>query len=140
MVRTIAAATAAVLLLSAGAAAAQMRPGQWEVTVATEIPGLPPGMPAPQKTQHCYSEAEARQPERMAQRSQDGCKMIKSQQKGATYEFEMRCTNPAATSRGHYTFAEESYDGVVQMEMQEGDAKMAITTRLQGRRLGDCPR
>ncbi|MGD2081475.1 MAG: DUF3617 domain-containing protein [Chromatiales bacterium] len=123
--------------LTAGASAGpNMRPGLWETTVRTEMPGMPIAVP-PVTTSSCVRETEV-----VPQTEQPGqeCEMTDQSVDGDRVSWQIRCNSQGTTmiGNGEITYAGDTYTGQVRMNMQQGGQSMQMTQSLEGRRLGDC--
>lgn len=128
----------AVLLLPvAQAAEPNFKPGLWEMTIQTEIPGLP--MKPPSETQrHCISKEDLVPPPTSPDKR---CKMTNRSLKGNSLVWDIHCVKGKATMSGHgeMVYAGDSVKGQVDMTMHGGPSgDMKITQLLSGRRVGAC--
>lgn len=132
------------LLAFPAAAVAQspIRPGRWEVAMQMQMPNMPIQMPE-MKTTQCITPEQAKDPSKsLPSGPQNGrgaakndCKVSDYKVSGNTVTWSMACTQPEAlTSTGEMSFSDDSYDGTVKMNMQQG----AMTMKVAGKRLGDC--
>ncbi len=130
------AGTAAVLLglaWAAVAAAQGLQPGLWEITVRMEMPGM---AMAPMTTQQCMRDAR---PE-SAVPQPPNCTLQSQSVSGNTFRWSARCQEGGMvmTGNGEMTMLGSTYDGVLQMTVQEGGERQQMTHRYSGRRIGDC--
>jgi hypothetical protein len=140
-----AATIAAVLGLSAAALAqAPRRDGKWEVTMTMEMPGMPANMP-PIKTTQCITKEQADDPQKIVlQQPQRGnqlsdCKVSDYKVAGNKVTYAMKCTTPQPMdATGDITYADDTYDGTLKMNMARGGQSMVMTVKYSGKRLGDC--
>lgn len=124
---------------SVASAAPDLKPGLWEMTVTSNIPGMPMA-PPPFTQRKCLDDKDvipkSEQPDQT-------CQDIQHSVKGNTVNWSIRCEQNGTTTVGNgtLTYAGESYSGSMQLEMQGGEmGAMTMSQRLQGRRIGDCPR
>ena len=116
-----------------------MRPGRWETTMQMEMAGSPVLMPA-MKQSRCITPAEAKDPSSLAsppggRGGKSDCKMSDQKVSGNTMSWKMTCASPEAmTGTGEMTFGDDSYTGIMKMNMAQG----AMSMKLEGKRLGDC--
>ena len=136
--------TVVVTLLAFGAvsliAQGGIRPGRWETSMQMEMAGSPVQMP-PMKTTRCVTPAEAKDPSSLQSGPPGGrggkndCKVSDQKMSGNTMSWKIACTSPdAMTGTGEMTFADDSYTGVMKMNMAQG----AMSMKMEGKRLGDC--
>lgn len=128
-------ATAAVLAQSG------MRPGQWELSTEMQMPNMPAGFQIPAtKVMQCITAAEAKDPASIARPSGRGrggpspdCKMTDLKTKGNTTTYTMTCSDKM-TGTGEMTFGDDSFTQTMKMVMPQGE----MTTKITGKRIGDC--
>jgi hypothetical protein len=132
-----------LLGVSAAALVAQstMRPGRWETSMQMEMAGSPVQMP-PMKSTRCVTPAEAKDPSSIQSDPSGGrggksdCKATDQKMSGSTMSWKITCSSPQAmTGTGEMTFADDSYTGTMKMNMAQG----AMSMKMEGKRLGDCP-
>lgn len=127
------------LALSAPTAAAQnpMRPGQWEITMQMEMPGMPMQMP-PQKTTQCVTAAQLKEPNSgvpAGPANPNSCKVSDYKTTSNSVSWKMACTGPQAmTGSGEIKFDGDTYTGVMKMTTEGRE----MTMKYSGKRLGDC--
>ena len=133
-------AAAVALAAAASPAAAQtspMRPGQWEVTMQMEMPGMPMQMPA-MKNARCVTQQEIDSPNRglpSGSKNPNDCKMSDYKVSGNVVTWTMACTGQQPmTGSGELKFNGDTYDGLVKMMMDQ----QQMTMKMSGKRLGDC--
>ncbi|HXX58310.1 MAG TPA: DUF3617 family protein [Thermodesulfovibrionales bacterium] len=126
-------------LLSAAVAFGEpnMEEGKWEMTMKTEMPGMPMEMP-PTKYTQCLTKKDM-VPQK--KEKNEDCKMISSKVEGNTVTWVMQCKTKGGTvdSTGKITYKGNSFEGVVKTTMKEsGDEQIEVTGRMSGKRIGDC--
>ncbi|MBX9813549.1 MAG: hypothetical protein A4S12_08805 [Proteobacteria bacterium SG_bin5] len=139
-------ALAALPLLGAGDAAL-IQPGKWEnraEILTVDMPGAPPRLLAamkgrPQVITSCVTPAQAALGPRDLLNRDRACRFTRYDARGGRIATEMVCTRPTgtmrATSSGRYTLTSYEVSGSMVMT---GRARMTMTTRTTGRRLGPC--
>lgn len=116
-----------------------MRPGNWEVMVKMNIPGLPMEMP-PIKHHECVTAAMLKDPQSavpkgMAREGTNDCKVSDYKLSGNTASWKLTCTTPQPlTGIGEIAYAGDTYKGTMTVDM--GGQKMAMV--FDARRVGDC--
>ena len=130
---------AAVLTLAAlpTFTASPQKPGNWQITMEMEGANLPMKMP-PMTFTHCVTKEDVENPERAVPKGRENanCKVSDFKTDGNKVTWNVKCEGShPVTGHGEITFSEESYTGWSKMTM--GDQE--ITTKMTGKRLGDCP-
>lgn len=110
-----------------------MQEGQWEITVTTEIPGMPAGMAKPHVITNCLTQKE---PIAKVKQESD-CKMQDLKTVGNTVSWTTVCPN--ATSKGTITYAGTSYDGLMESTTKMEGKEMTMKMTMKGKYLGPCP-
>jgi len=134
-----AAAFLAVAALGSDAAAQHpMRPGRWEITMQMAMPNMPMQMPAVKSTQ-CITQAQLDAPDKGLPtgpaKNANECKMSEYKQAGDTVTWKIACSGQQAmTGSGELRFTGDTYEGVMQMAMDQ----QQMTMKYSGKRLGDC--
>ncbi len=127
---------AAVALVASIALAAQeiRRDGDWEIKMEMHVAG----QIIPTTTRHCVTKEQAAEPMNTVPGGPDaqrGCKMGDYKVAGQTVTWTIACDGPPPmTTRGEYVYGPDSYVGTMTMLR----AGQTITTKLAGKRLGDC--
>jgi hypothetical protein len=117
------------------------RDGKWEVKMEMDMPGMPAGMPPMNSTQ-CITPEEAKDPQKAIPqgrggRGNDSCKVSDYKVDGNKVSWSMKCDPPQEmTGTGEFTYAADTYTGV--MKMERGGQTM--TMKYTGKRIGDCDR
>jgi len=116
------------------------RDGKWEVKMEMEMAGMPAGMP-PMNTTQCVTPEEAKDPQKAVPQggrgrgANDNCKVSDYKTEGSKISWSMKCDGPPAmTGTGEFTYAAETYTGV--MKMDRGGQQ--VTMKYSGKRIGDC--
>jgi hypothetical protein len=127
------AAALVVLSFAAVASAQAMQPGLWEVTTRMEMPGM--AMP-PMTTQQCIRDSN---PE-SAVPQPPNCTLTSRSVSGNTVRWSARCQegDTKMSGSGEMTLRGTTYDGRLQMTIDEGGERQQMTHRYSGRRIGNC--
>ena len=125
------------LVISATASAQNMKEGKWEITTKVEMPGMPANIPA-QKSVQCMTKKDSvpSQPEK-----NKDCKITSMKTSGDTIYWTMQCKSGQGTTnmKGQITYKGDKMEGVMNTTIIEPDGdKMQMTSRINGRRIGDC--
>lgn len=148
-----AAASAGGTESSRGGATAELSPGQWETTVEIlrmdmgNVPGMPAGMtpprPAPTTVRSCLTPQQARRPNAgfMAGNNEAGCAYENFSMAGGRVQGTMTCNQQGSTVRAtvNGSFSPESYRMESDSQVNSNGVSVSTTTRVTGRRIGDCP-
>jgi hypothetical protein len=101
---------------------------------------MPAGMP-PMLSKQCITPEDAADPQKSMPQGRGGrgmpdtCKVSDYKVDGNKVSWTMKCTGDQAMSgSGEFTYAGDTYDGVVKMDM--GGRSMAM--KYSGKRIGDC--
>ena len=123
------------------ALAAGMQPGLWEITSSTEMSSMNVKMPS-QTFQHCYTPADVADAKNIVPKDpkSNQCRAADIKKSGDTVSWKMTCNGPhAMTGSGTITYGDDSYSGVMRMNMAgAGGMAMDMTQKYSGKRLGDC--
>ena len=114
-----------------------MKDGMWEMTMKTEMPGMPREMP-PMKFTQCLTKKNL-VPQK--KEKNEDCKMISTKVDGNTVTWVVQCRMKEGTmdGTGKITYKGNGFDGVMKMVMNSKDTgKMEMSHQMTGRRIGDC--
>ena len=135
---------AAVLLTSAlvlAEAKHHLKPGNWQITVNSEMQGAP-FTPPPVTINKCITPEQANDPKNHAKNDRNkDCEMKDWKQTGNKISWTMVChkNGSTQTGTGEMEFSEDSYNGTSTVEMDNprmGHIKMV--QHMKGQRTGDC--
>jgi hypothetical protein len=126
-------ALAAALLVPSFANAAVTKAGKWQITIESEMPGMPMKMP-PITMTHCVTPEQAENPEPPKGNKSDDCKISDYKIDGNTVSWRMSCEKQKMTGKGNITYSPDSYEG----EMRMNTGEMVITQKYHGKYLGAC--
>lgn len=121
-------------------AASGIQDGLWEMTMETQMEGLPMAMPpVSSNTRQCITPGDA-VPRNDGSMKNCTVKNQKVSGNKASWEFECSDDQGKAVGKGEMTYSGTSCSGVSRTAItsKEGD-KMTATTRIKGRRVGACP-
>jgi hypothetical protein len=114
-----------------------MQEGMWEITMKTEMPGMPMAMP-PMKFTQCLTKKDL-VPQK--KEKNEDCKMISTKVDGnvVTWVAQCRMKDGTVDSTGKITYKGNGFDGVIKVLMDTKDTgKMEVTQYMSGQRIGDC--
>ena len=134
------ACAAALLAVAVPAGAQTPQPGQWTVTLKTQVAG----QPARESTNaSCITPEMAKNPEAAfasgGMDAQGNCKKSFNRS-GATFSWQFECTGAMTmTGAGSITFDSPThYAGSIKVSGNAGGRPIEVTTLMDGRRTGDC--
>jgi hypothetical protein len=120
-----------------------MKEGQWEITMQMEMEGMPANIP-PRTITKCIKPEDVKKPEDILKNSHNSedctAKDVKLDGNHLTWSMECHKRGGTQTGQGDITYAGESYEGTVTVQMNDprmGNRKMV--QHMKGRRTGDCP-
>ncbi len=132
----------AVALLVSVAVSAWAEPnikeGLWEITATPEVKGMTGMKIPPQKNRQCITKKDTVPQD--FEKNPD-CKLAEKKISGDTVSWVLKCSGKQGSgeSRGKITYKGDGYDGTVTTIMaRPGEEKVEMTTRLSGRRIGEC--
>jgi hypothetical protein len=134
IMKKVIAALLCILVVPAMASAADsIRDGLWEISSQVEMPGMPMKIP-PTVMKHCYSKDDVKDQKKFIAREKN-CSVTEMKSSGNKVSWAMKCTGEnAATMTGETVFGSDSYTSVMHMKTQGHN----MTTKVKGKRLGDC--
>lgn len=161
------AAVLAALVVPVAHAADALKPGLWQVTSRTEMPGMampqmpdiPPedlarmkqmGIQMPEMgggqevtVKHCLTKEDAQRGMPAQGKDADRCEVTDFRRQGSTASWKMACKgNPPASGRGSVTYGgSESYSGAATIDTVGPDGRtMTIKNAFRGKWLSaNCP-
>jgi hypothetical protein len=126
-----------IALFATAAAAADVQPGNWEMTVTLSVEGAPAGAVAPVTQTRCLSEADARDPSRLV--GSAGCEFSNKQDNGSEMSFDVACGGQVPMrGKGVVRYGAQSVSGTLELSAEASGQKLATRSQLSARRLGDC--
>lgn len=135
-IRLAVSGAALVLSAAAGAASPNMKPGLWEIKVRTEMAGVPMQMPAV-TTRQCI-----RKQDMVPQTNSSGqdCEVTEQHTTGDTMTWRIECksSDMQGSGNGKITYHGTTFQGKVEMSMQQQGQQMTMTQHMDGKRVGEC--
>jgi hypothetical protein len=109
-----------------------VKEGQWEMTIETEMTGMPIKMP-PTTYSQCITASD---PVPQSQQPGQQCVVKDTVTKGNTVTWTVECDTPGGKSmgQGKVTYSDDTMEGTMNMTTQG----MTITSKFKGRYLGPC--
>jgi hypothetical protein len=130
-------ALSTVLIVFACGALADIEAGNWEMTIATTVEGMPGGL-APVTQARCITQEDARDPTRLLGTG-GGCEFSNRRDTGSEITFNVACTGQVPMSgSGAVRYSAQSVDGTLDLTANMGDQRLVTRSRLSGKRLGPC--
>lgn len=137
--KRLAAFVLGLTLSAACAAAPNMTPGLWEMTMHVEGAGMPHGMIPPTTFRHCYRAADIKDLRKTVPEKNPNCKVSDWKESGNTVTWKMSCTGKETlTGSGKITYAGDHYSGENKIVMTHGSQKTSMTQTYDAKRVGDC--
>lgn len=142
MQRIVLASALALSSAAIWAAGPMMREGMWEMTIQSEMAGMPFKQP-PMTMQHCYTPKDVADTKKMIEErsGRNGkCSMTDFSASGNTVSYSMTCHTEHGDSKatGSTTYSTDSYKGSSKMLIQVGGNNVEMTQNTTGKRIGDC--
>ncbi|MHB8667750.1 MAG: DUF3617 domain-containing protein [Burkholderiales bacterium] len=139
----IAAAAPLAIAFSPPAAAADLSPGLWEITLETRVAAEPGFAPEPVRLQQCLSAADARDPSALlgslANPGARGCSYSDRAYTGNTFRFSMQCAGSfGMKARGEVTFSADTMNGTISATADVAGKNTELDNRISAHRLGGC--
>jgi len=127
-----------LLLVPSGAMGAEPEPGNWELTVTTQMEGMPQPIGPIARTQ-CLTAADAQNPSRVLNPASGSCEFSNRRESGGTYSFDVSCTGAfPMTGTGSVNYGAQSMSGELNLASIVAGKKVGMNSRIGGRRLGPC--
>ena len=115
--------------------ALDFKPGKYQITSKTEMPGMPMQMPA-----MTFEQCMTKQDPVAVQQDQGGCTIKDQKIKGNTVSWVMECNQQGqvTTGKGEMKYSGTSFDGLFEFSVAAPTGNMTMTTKTHGERIGDC--
>lgn len=128
------------LPLAAVAESPNIEPGQWEFTSTTSVQG---DLPIPDQTethQECIAQGDIDDEEFSFIKEEEGCELLEHAVTvdGLDYRMVCRAEGGEADIVGRMDFLGERVEGNVDILVDSPAGQLNMTTRMEGRRIGDC--
>lgn len=119
----------------------KMKPGQYEVKMDMEMPGMPGGMGKQSMTmQNCVTEADIEKGKMgKDDKMPENCEVRNFKMSGNTASYTMACKGDMQmTSDTTITFRDNGYSMSSKTAMTQGGQTMNMTHKMDGRYVGPC--
>jgi len=124
------------LIAAAGPALADIEAGNWEMTVTTQIDGMPGGVP-PVTRSRCVTREEARDPSKLVGGAD--CEFSNRRDSGSEITFDVACGGQVPMrGSGAVRYSAQTFDGTLDISADASGQKIMTRSRIVGRRLGAC--
>lgn len=112
-----------------------MKPGKWQISMQMEMPNMPMKIP-PVTITNCVTQEQLDQDPQASipKDKKSDCKVSDYKVDGSTVSWTVDCPKSNMKGSGEMTFEADGYTGALKMDMGE----QQMTTKLTGKRLGDC--
>lgn len=128
--------TLLLALFATAAAAGDVQPGNWEMTVTLSVEGSSGAM-APVTQTRCLTEAEARDPSRLV--GSTACEFTNKRDDGSEMSFDVACGGQLPMrGKGVVRYSAQNVAATLELSADAGGQKLATRSQLSARRLGDC--
>jgi len=132
-----------LLLLPHWAAAGDVAPGLWELSLEASVESAPGFAPGPMAVNQCFSKADAADPAKflaaVETTAAGDCTFTDRTYVGDTFRFRMVCEGTLhLQTSGEITFSATTLNGVVLTSAALDGKAVEFKSVLRGRRLGDC--
>ena len=118
--------------------AADLEPGNWEMSVTSQMEGMPQPIGPITRTQ-CFREEDARNPSRVLSPGSGSCEFSNRRESGGSYSFDVACTGQfPMRGTGTVTYSAQTMNGTLDLSAEISGKKVGSNTRISGRRLGPC--
>ena len=116
------------------AAAADIEPGNWELTVTTQMSGQDKPV-GPLKRTQCLTNADAQDPSRVLGAG-GTCQFSNQRESGGSYSFDVACSGALPMSgKGSIRYDSNAFQGDLDLGTAAG---FKMQTHVSGARLGPC--
>ena len=133
-IKRFAVVVAVCLLATAVFAASPVKPGKWEMTMQTEITGMPMKMP-PFTFETCVTAEDLKDPQKAVPSDpKSKCKVSDYKIDGNTVSWTVDCPEQQAKGSGQITFTEDSYSGLMTIKIRDQEMKQ----KYSGKWIGEC--
>lgn len=129
----------AAFCISAGAHAAEPRPGLWDLSVTTTAEGAE-GVFGPYTSSQCLTEEDVRNPEKLlAQNGVNACTYSDRIYRDGNFSFSVQCggTIPMSGS-GRISYTADSLQGTMDIAADLQGLPVNTHSTVSGQRVGDC--
>ena len=118
------------------ASALDLKPGKYEITIKTTMPGSNQQMPT-QTTTQCMT---GQDPVPNASSGAQGCTITDMETRGNTITYTMECQQQGTktVTTGEMTYKGDSFEGTTQTKIGPAAGGMVINSEIKGKRIGDC--
>jgi hypothetical protein len=129
----------AILLLAfSAAAAADLDPGSWELSVTSQMPGMPQPIGPITHTQ-CVTAEDARDPSRIVGPSSGSCEFSNQRDSGSQMTFDIACSGQIPMrGSGSVRYGAQSFEADLNLTAEAQGQKIATSSHVTGRRVGEC--
>jgi len=129
---------ALLLLLSCAAAAADLQPGNWELSVTSLMAGSPQPVGPITRTQ-CITAEDARDPSRIVGPGGAGCEFSNKRDSGSEMTFDITCSGQIPMrGSGSVRYSAQSFDADLNLTADMQGQKLVTSSKVAGRRVGAC--
>ena len=125
-----------IALFATSAAAGDVQPGNWEMTVTMSVDGMPGAM-APVTQTRCLTAEDARDPSRLVGNA--GCEFSNKKDNGSEMSFDVACRGQVPMQgKGVVRYSAQNVSGSLELGAESSGQKIMTRSQLTARRIGDC--
>ena len=126
------------MVINATPAAADLQAGNWELSVTSQMPGMPQPI-GPITQTRCLTEADARDPSRIVSPSSGSCEFSNKRDSGSEMTFDITCSGQIPMrGSGVVRYGGQSFDADLSLTADYQEQKVVTSSKVTGRRLGGC--
>ncbi len=128
---------ASLFIVGASVAQAEIRTGQWETTITSEVEGMP-FSPPPMTISDCVTEDDLVPG---VEPQDQNCDVLEREIDGNRVNWRIDCTQEGINTRGsgELIYQGDTYQGEMTVHMTGGPmGELTMKQTLEGRRLGEC--
>ena len=129
----------AALLFTSASLAAEVEPGNWELTLTTSLPGA--DKPTAVTQARCLTLEDAKDPSRVVG-ARGGCEFSNRKDTGSVFSFDVNCSGQVPMhGSGAVRYSAQTIDADLDLAADNisiGGQKFRVRSRVAGRRLGPC--
>ena len=120
------------------AARADVEPGNWELSVTSQMPGMAQPIGPIVQTQ-CMTPEDARDPSRVLKPGAGSCEFSNRRDSGSVLTFDVSCSGQfPMRGSGSVRYSAQNFDAELELATDAAGQKITTHSRVAGRRLGAC--
>ena len=129
---------ALALAIAAGAARADVMPGEWQISTTIAVGGQAAAL-GPFSQSQCVTAGEAGNPSSLVGAAAAGCSFSDQRDDGSTMTFRLSCNGlMPATGEGSVHYGPRHFDGELMLHAKVGSEAVDTHAVIRAQRTGDC--